>query len=188
MEFTRSGYLNTANEFNPMISPVRITGRWTFAENDRDRLAILTRSDGVPNVSYSCETANGLEALINNQLDLILIYERPSNTVLAQTFIEVNAGETFEFEVVDDGSSMTFSAMEIGGDASSASISAPSSLNTGANLITFHNREKPSHSSYLDHVAIGCPVDSVSPVTGVDLDPTPVASRLAIRAAPNPTI
>lgn len=194
MEFPAGAYLNTVTEFNPMISPVVITGRWTF-QNAGDNVYILTRSDGVPNTGYFCETTNGLEALINNDFNLLAITERTSNTELIRTTIDINVGDVFEFEVIDDGLSMSLSVVEIGGDGSSASISALSNLNTGYNLITFHNRGLPGMISYLDDVSI-CTVDSIPPpcdgivvesvekcgVSGQVKVPLTVTNRTAVKA------
>lgn len=146
------GYLITKQEFNPATSSLRIRGRWTFVSSD-DFLQILTRSDAIPTGSYS-ETQSGIEFHATAISDSISINGRLgiSLTSVSQAFT-INAGESFDFDIMDDGTNLSFTFTKVGNPSQTATISTISTSVTATNYVVFHNRES-GRQSYLDDVLI----------------------------------
>ncbi|MCX7423786.1 MAG: DNRLRE domain-containing protein [Planctomycetia bacterium] len=151
--FSDRDYLNTVQGFNLANGTVRITGSVTFG-SDTDLFQVLTRSNGTPTGAFF-ETQSGLELFVNAVNDTISIGTRAGGvfTSLTSGTLSANLGDTFTFVITDNGSMMTATVTEVGGDGSTATISANSTLNTGSNLVTIHNREG-GNTSTLNNVTI----------------------------------
>ena len=166
IELEGRAHLNTVAQLNPATAPedgLRITGQWTFVSGD-DMLQILTRSDGTPGGGYG-ETNNGVEFRVLgwNDGSAMTIGGRGGagvSGVANAGNLNVAAGETYNFEVLDDGLNLTFSMQQVGG-TKQRTVTAASSSAMGSNLVTFHNRESGRRSN-LDNVVIESP------------DPTPL--------------
>lgn len=137
--------------------PIRIRGELTLAMAsfpDQDFLQVVTRSDATPFGAFG-EVQNGVSFEINGN-DFIRISTWQSGV---QTFIspfvplQVDDGDSFFFEAIDDGLHLLLSVSEIGGQGATASVSATSNL-VLSDLVTFYNRELSTSIAQLDNVEI----------------------------------
>lgn len=156
---TGRGYLITKQEFNPVTWNLRIRGRWTFVSSD-DFLQILTRSDAVPTGAYS-ETQNGIEFLATAISDSMSILSRgtASATSVSQSYT-INAGESFDFDIMDNGTNLSFTLTKVGTPGHTLTITTTSTSVMPSNYIVFHNREN-GRQSYLDDVLITANVPEI---------------------------
>lgn len=170
IELVGRAHLNTTNHFDPeIVGGIRITGRWTFA-GSQDFLQILVRSDGVPyspDNTCSGETQHGIEFFLN-QNDLprrpLQIGSNSSAIVVSQDTASGNtgslasaaAGQSFDFEIVDDGTGLlSFKMTQVDNPASTTGVTRRVvSDNFTRNRIVFHNREGGNQKSYLENVSI----------------------------------
>ncbi|MEX2214726.1 MAG: PEP-CTERM sorting domain-containing protein [Phycisphaeraceae bacterium] len=166
IELTNRGYLNTVASFAPGAQAedgLRITGTWTFNRSD-DFLQILTRSDGQVDPGNCCgETFRGIEFIVaasgvgNN-----MTISGRGATITGITnagALGASAGETYNFEIRDNGTNLTFTMNQVGG-SKQRTVTAASTFSPGTNLVTFHNREfnnGVSEQAFLDNVAITSP-------------------------------
>lgn len=161
IELVQRGHLVTFSEVNPDVTPVAITGRWTFATpGDQDFLQILTRSDGQPGGTYG-ETANGLEFFVNTGTNRQLeIRSRNTGNITVGNLVRTgsitaNAGDAFDFLIVDNAGSLLFQMTKVGDPSMTASITGKVLTDTfGFDYIAFHNREGGSRVAFLDDVNI----------------------------------
>ncbi|MBI2823688.1 MAG: FecR domain-containing protein [Planctomycetia bacterium] len=144
VELTNRGHLVTKDEFDPAIcGTLRIRGRWIF-QSEKDYMQILTRSDGEPDDLHG-ETRNGIECYLNTQLRYAGITERLDGRNAAGiggAAFEVSPGDTVAFEVLDDGTNITFSVEKIGDDSPPLVIRGTSGLDFAHDYVVFHNRER----------------------------------------------
>jgi pimeloyl-ACP methyl ester carboxylesterase len=163
MEIVNRGHLFTAEQFDPLaVGGLCITGTWTFNDAthpDHDFMQILTRSDGRPSGGFG-ETFNGIEFHVNGN-DFIAIEEKvngSANPLSDRVPLQVDDGDTFDFEITDDGSNLRLTMREVGGQGATATVGATSSRRFALNHITFHNREANNGNgrelAYLDNVVI----------------------------------
>ncbi len=164
IEFTGRGHLNTLQQFNPAAQPeagLRIRGEWTFVSGG-DFLQILTRSDGTPSGGYG-ETQNGIEFFVQGPAsggDNMTIQGRggasvPGGSINGAGALGMAAGETYTFDIRDDGQFLYFAMKQVGG-TKQRQVFARSTSVLATNLITFHNRESGNRSN-LDNVVIDSP-------------------------------
>lgn len=170
LELVNRGHLISHDQFDPAaVGPLHITGRWTFLDAswpDHDMLQILTRSDGIPGPSFS-ETNNGIEFHANGN-DFITISEHVDiqfTTIGAAVPITINDGDSFTFDIFDDGTNLAFTLTRIGGNKETASVIAQSSRRFAKNHIVFHNREANNGNgnefAYLDDLVVNsCRADT----------------------------
>jgi len=167
LELRNRGRLISTAEHDPLSDgPLRITGRWTFVTPTDfpggDFLEILTRSDGLPNGRKHGDDNNGIKFKIDSISGSGRIQEFVDGSgeilaVLPPGVLPVDDGDTFLFDIVDDGLNLSFSIEEVGGEGASASLSAVSPRRYATNLVVFHNREANNGFetfSYLDDVSI----------------------------------
>ncbi|MFG0257643.1 MAG: hypothetical protein ACF8GE_07060 [Phycisphaerales bacterium JB043] len=153
-QFNKRGYLNTVAEFDPITQPIQISGRWEFGDHD-DFMQIATRSEGFPNGGTN-ENRNALELVTGASRDDVRIqtFLNGANAQLIVLPISIEVGDIFDFTIIDDGSSFSFTLSEVGGEGEFLSHTIATSLNTGHNHVTFHNRELNQNVSYLHEVTI----------------------------------
>ena len=160
IELVGRGHLITAQQFDPVPCGIKITGRWTFVDNE-DFLQILVRSDGLPAGTYG-ETANGIEFFLNQNDTVKNLQIRSQNdntiTVTQDTMGQLTsagAGQAFDFIIEDKGNGqLSFTMTQVGNPGNTATATATvTSDNSAQNFIVFHNREG-GHASYLDNVSI----------------------------------
>ncbi len=162
MQIEGRAHLNTVPEFDPLGAPqdgIRVRGQWTFVSGD-DMLQILTRSDGTPAGSYG-ETNAGLEFRVQaSGVGNTMTIGGRGGAGLMNLFnsgpLDAVAGETYDFEILDDGHNLTFAMQQVGGDKYRR-VTADSTSVMGTNLVSFHNREGGRRSN-LDNVIIDSPV------------------------------
>lgn len=152
LELFSRAHLRTLDEFDPTEHPLRIAGIWEFGTGD-DFLQILTRSNGEPG-GGSGETQTGIEFYASAISDNMRITGR-GLTVTGGGFVDIpiGGGDRFFFEIYDYGDELSFLLSEIGGDASTAMVTASATQAMLDNHVVFHNREG-SHTSFLDSVTI----------------------------------
>lgn len=164
IEFTGRGHLNTLQQFNPAAQPeagLRIRGEWTFVSGG-DFLQILTRSDGTPGGAYG-ETQNGVQFYVQGPAsgaDNMTIggmggASVPAGSINGAGALGMAAGETYTFDIRDDGQFLYFAMKQVGG-TKQRQVFARSTSVLATNLITFHNRESGNRSN-LDNVVIDSP-------------------------------
>ncbi len=178
LELKNRGHLITRQEYKPGaadLGSIRVKGLWTFNSWD-DRLQILTRSDGQPGGANG-QTQNGIEFYVQvGYASPVRIYrvENGTRTQLAETTIQyVDRGDTFAFDIFDDGQNVTFAITEVAStfifDGLSASTAATTGADFPSNHVVFHNRQRTSsdYTAFLDNVQIatpelvnGCPFDT----------------------------
>ena len=153
MELLGRTHLVTASEFDPLdTGGLRVAGIWQFVSSD-DFLQILTRSDGTPSGTYG-ETQNGIEFVASATSDNMTITGRGATvTGASPESLTIGAGSTFMFEILDDGTNLTFTMTEIGGLGQVATVTATSLTDMTTDYIVFHGREG-NRTSYLDNVYI----------------------------------
>jgi hypothetical protein len=166
VDFRNRGYLITQAEFDPLVTgPLIISGTVTIdADTYRrgDNFSIVTRSNGVPStdqanvgsgIGFSLSASGGGVITIGK-------FNGPAApTLLNAANVAVNFGETFFFEVRDDGNQLSLTVTEVGGDGTTATISATDATDFPADHVVFHNRERlllfgEDFTSHLDDVVI----------------------------------
>jgi len=119
------------------------------------------RQPGLPAGDFG-ETANGIQFRLQ-QIDAVknlLIDARGGAIVVTQdteaALTSASAGQSFDFEIVDDGNGqLSFTMTQVGNPGNTATVTGTvASDNFAQNFITFHNREGGNQMSYLDNVAI----------------------------------
>jgi hypothetical protein len=151
------GHLNTAQNVDPnspTVGGLRITGTWQFGNDDF--LQILTRSDGTPAGSFG-ETANGIEMFAYTGNNTLQWQNRGGGSVVGRTSVlmpgGITPGQTFDFELIDDGFNLQATLTQVGNPANTGTITGTSSFAPATNLIVFHNREN-GRVSFLDDVVV----------------------------------
>lgn len=145
-------HLVTQNQFLPTDFGLRIEGRYTFGSDDF--LQVLTRSDGTPGGSFG-ETLNGIEFAVIDASNTMSISRKinGASVSLGSLSLDVTTGEVFNFLITDDGNRLTFALTQLGGDGTTAQLSAVSNQVYLQNFVVFHNREN-GRTSFLDDVVI----------------------------------
>jgi hypothetical protein len=178
IELNNRGYLNTVSSFAPGAQAedgLRITGTWTFNRSD-DFLQILTRSNGVVDPGNCCgETQSGIEFFVGGSgVGGTMNIQGKGGAAITggNNFGNLNpsAGETYNFEIRDNGTNLTFTLNQVGG-SKQRTVTAASVFAPGTNLVTFHNREFNNgvfETAFLDNVAITSPT-SLAPAPGVPI-------------------
>jgi hypothetical protein len=157
---TERGRLITRQEFDPLVvGRLHITGTWHFVSStyDADYLEVLTRCDGQGTGDYMNDDVNGIKFRLVTGYHQISITELVNSPVATWSEvscpdISVNLGDTFAFDITDDGTNLSFFVQKIGGDGASAALTAACSTHFASNHTVFHNRE--NGVSYLDNVVI----------------------------------
>ncbi|MBX3412462.1 MAG: FecR domain-containing protein [Pirellulales bacterium] len=158
VELSNRAHLVTREEYDPAKrGGLRIRGRWTFA-SENDLLQILTRSDGVPNASANGDTQNGVEFIATtDQGGVMGIYGRgDAQLPHAIALIPIQVGNTFDFEILDDGQHVSFTLTEVGGAGATATVATECDIDRPTDFIVFHNRERgrQSRSAWLERVTL----------------------------------
>lgn len=158
IELINRGHLVTRSPFVPGEGgTLRIRGRFTLS-SPRDMFQILTRSDGRPRADSYGDTTNGVECFVNLDAGGVMgIYGR-GEVRLQETFalLEIKQGETFDFELLDSGTNVTFTVRKVGGDGASATVSTYCDHVASDNLIVLHNRESRNEDrvATVEHLVI----------------------------------
>jgi hypothetical protein len=152
LELFSRAHLRTIDEIDPTDHPLRIAGLWQV-ESGGDFLQILTRSNGEPG-GGSGETETGIEFFASAVSDNMRIRGR-GLSVSDEDFVDVSigGGDLFFFEIYDYGDELSFLLSEIGGDGTTAMVTASATQAMLDNHVVFHNREG-SHTAFLDSVTI----------------------------------
>jgi hypothetical protein len=161
------GFLITQEEYSPHENDaIKITGQWTFADSYwEDSMQVVTRSDGERGDRYG-EVANGLMFRTSSKTthtnpDNALTFQEKVNGEWGDAWIasvpietqDIFVGDVFNFEFIDDGSHVSFSMTEIGGNGAELFIEADYDTEFEKNHLVFYNREFP-YTAYLDNVEI----------------------------------
>ena len=158
LELVNRGHLVTRHQFVPGAGgDLRIRGRFTLA-SPLDMLQVLTRSDGRPRHDSYGDTTTGIECFVNMDAGGVIgIYGR-GEVRLRETIalLEIEQGETFDFELLDTGQTVTFTVRKVGGDGASATVSTYCDQRTDDNFVVLHNRERTriDRVTEVDHVMI----------------------------------
>ena len=160
VELTNRGYLNTAQQFDPVaLCGITITGEWTIAGAGDDFLQAATRSNGTPAGSAG-ELQNGIEYFVFGNSMSIVGRGTASGTVTSTGStgsLNFVAGVTYVFEIIDDGFNLSFTLTNKVNPSQTKTVTATSSFHPATNLVTFHNRELccgGTHIAHLDNVVI----------------------------------
>jgi hypothetical protein len=165
LQLQNRGYCNTVEQYNPVNGGIEITGTWEFGGNyasgdnpNGDLLEIITRSDGAPSGAYG-ETANGVQFQASQINNRITISGNGSAAVNGGSWVGVYlpSNYVFAFDIIDDGSNLTFTITNTTNAADSGTVTATCSTQMASNFITFHNREQDgsvTHTSLLGNVNV----------------------------------
>lgn len=158
VELSNRAHLVTRDEYDPAkIGGLRVRGRWTFA-SDNDMMQILTRSDGVPNPAAHGDTQHGVEFIANTEQGGVMgIYGRgDAQLPFAIALVPIQVGDTFDFEILDDGKNVSLTLTEVGGEGATATVSTQCEVARPTNFVVFHNRERGTkpRRAWLDRVTL----------------------------------
>jgi hypothetical protein len=173
VELSNRAHLVTRDQYDPTrLGGLRVRGRWTFA-SDKDTMQILTRSDGVPNAAANGDTQNGVEFIANTEQGGVMgIYGRgEAELPFAIALVPIQVGDTFDFEIVDDGTNVSLTLTEVGGAGATATVSTVCHVDRATDFVVFHNREqgRKSRRALLEHVSIE---GNLRPNPALPADPT----------------
>jgi len=158
VELSNRAHLVTREQYDPaQLGGLRLRGRWTF-ESENDTMQILTRSDGVPNPATNGDTQNGVEFIANTEQGGVMgIYGRgEAELPFAIALVPIQVGDTFDFEIVDDGTNVSLTLTEVGGEGATATVSTVCHVDRATDFVVFHNREqgRKSRRALLEHVSL----------------------------------
>jgi len=173
IEMINRGYLVTVQQFDPLTAgPIRITGAWTLDEDPpfRDGLVVVTRSDAIRTSNFG-NVNSGIGFSIEEGFGVLIVkFVNGGAAVVASATVGVGAGETFKFEILDDGVNLSFTINEVGGDGTSATITATDATDFASDFVLFFNRERffpfDVFEAFLDDVKI-----EVAPNVNIDIKP-----------------
>lgn len=158
VELVNRGYLVTRQQFDPAaVGGLRIRGRFRLVSPE-DTLQILTRSDAEPMSDSYGDTRTGVEFFVNTQAGGVIgIYGR-GEARLQEKFAVMNieVGDTFDFEITDDGFDLSFTVRKLGGDGASARVEGTCNAELPSNFVVFHNRERTriDRTAFLESITI----------------------------------
>lgn len=158
IQITNRGWLYTADQFPPgAAGELHIQGTWTL--NDyRDMVDVMLRSDAVHNGTFNGIPRNGVACTLDPKNDrmYVVVYVDAVGTLLTNVLCVANAGETFRFDIYDDGQSVHYRVTEIGGDGTTVDVVVPCTTGFALNHAVFFNRENQEgpHTAFLDNVRI----------------------------------
>jgi hypothetical protein len=152
VELANRGYLVTQGQFSPAsaVGGLHIQGQYTFLNTSSfslDFLQIVTRTAAIPDTSFG-EATQGLSFTIRGDNQLRVHDRATGATLVGPVPIRIDNGQTYNFDIRDDGLNFSFSVQEVGGDAS-ASLSGTSNISSAINHVAFYNRE------FLDRQNVG---------------------------------
>ena len=164
IDLTNRAYLVTAEQFDPLVyGSLVITGTVVMERdtlNRGDQFSVVTRSNGVSS-SFEFNPQSGITFGISARaggLTIGRLSPIAPPTLLASTPVDVQPGETFAFEVTDDGENISITITELGGDGTVATASAVDSTDFPTDHVVFHNRSRrfftESFTAHLDDVFI----------------------------------
>ncbi len=161
IEFGNRGYLYTNAEFDPfLINTLQVQGRWTI-NHTSDIVTTALRTNAIPTSNFANpDIGIGFSISGNGAGGTMSIsrFNSGANTALQSTGVDVNAGDVFDFTISDDGNLLRFTIAEVGGDGTTASISANDTTMFANNHVLFFNREKfftsDNYVAYLDSASI----------------------------------
>ncbi len=151
MQLINGGTLNTLEQYNPVNGGLHITGDWTFS-GANDFLQILTRSDGTP-TALTGQTQNGVQFQAENNNVTIVGNGNAVVSSATSASLTITAGATYSFNIVDNGTNLSFTLTQLGGSGASVTITAQSTSTLPVNLVSFHNRVG-GHTSLLSNVTL----------------------------------
>lgn len=172
IELTNRGYLVSAAAIDLEPQPataVRVRGIWTFTNASwpgHDFLTVVTRTDADP-YTYSGEVRNGVGFMINGD-DFIRLQSMVDGVItnlVPDVPLLVDDGDSFFFELFDNGQQVTFNVLELGGQGASAQAAAPYGQAFSTNSVAFYNREYGT--GYLDNVLVTRFAQVPEPSTGL---------------------
>ncbi|NQT40831.1 MAG: PEP-CTERM sorting domain-containing protein [Planctomycetes bacterium] len=155
IDLDQRGYLKTAQQFDP-ADPLglRVTGQWQFSNLD-DMLQITTRTDGTGDGGCCHELANGIQAYIFPGVNQFRLRQKGGGDLAngdgSVGFI--TTGMFYDFEMIDDGTNVTFTITDPDNPANTATLSGVNSFDNATNLVIFHNREN-QNDAFLDNIVI----------------------------------
>ncbi|MEM7067356.1 MAG: choice-of-anchor C family protein [Pseudomonadota bacterium] len=191
------GYLVSAQEFEPTAeTPVKIAGEWTF-DDITEFLHITTRTVGSSSSIFG-EVDDGVQISVAavsiagtnvpqgiNAGEIVAgSFSSAATSAMPSGF---TVGQTYRFEVVDDGTNITATFTQIGNAANTATVTTVSNFSGTSNFVAIYNREfaggVDEHTSRIDNLTIsqesvlnyteGDPATAVAPRTQLsDVDDT----------------
>ena len=181
VRLSNRGHLVSREEFDPRaLGGLRIRGRWRPL-TDGDLLQVATRSSGEPDAAMA-DVAQGIVCMAN-MADLggfITIFGRGGAIVSSDALVRpmrIDAGQEYQFEVVDDGRQVEFTVVKVGAaDAASnlgaadavARVRAMSPTAMPTNYIVIYNRERGATSrvALLDDIELAVGAAEASETAG----------------------
>lgn len=145
IDLSNRAYLVTLEEYDPRVTgPLHITGtvvmkRDSFSRGDQ--LSIVTRSSGVPS-PFELLPSSGISfgiSAISGGLTIGRLNPIGPPVLLASSPVSVQPGETFFFEVMDDGENLSITITELGGDGTVATATTTDATDFPTDYVVFHN-------------------------------------------------
>ncbi|MBI2236025.1 MAG: tandem-95 repeat protein [Magnetospirillum sp.] len=156
---TNRDLLCTKDQFVPTADhPVVVTGTWVPGEAG-NLLSVVTRGDA-SSLSGSSNAGHGIVAWSSANNIYIWGLGDASGTVGTATgdsTLTTVANHTYAFEVVDDGTHVTFNVRDLDDAANTASITAASSYASSTNQVIVYGREGDgtnTYTSYFDNLSV----------------------------------
>ncbi len=141
LQLADGAFLTTRAPVDPFAQPIHITGSWQFPAQQPDTLHIITRSDGTADREGSGEVANGIAFLASDESNTLQIVALGDYSVSGNASIPfaIVPNDVYKFDVIDDGSNLTFTLTSQAFPDLSATVTATCTSNLGTNLITIHD-------------------------------------------------
>jgi len=166
IDLDQRGYLKTVQQYDPVAERgLRITGTWEFSSLS-DFLQITTRTDGVQDGGCCYELANGIQALIYPAGGTFDLRQRGVGTFANAngTVGFIATGVPYEFEMIDDGTNISFTITDPDNPANTSTVSGSNSFVNATNLVVLHNREN-QNNSFLDNLVVESLIPEPSTLT-----------------------
>jgi hypothetical protein len=201
LQLSSGGWLKTNAQFPAAGGPLLIAGRFRLGSNSEDRLAIVSRWDGVEqDVAFASHGSVPLHGL---QIDLrprtspapdpngeavFLIFDGDDGTFLGGNFdllgsgLTLEAEGTYDFTFNDDGTNFSLTVTHVGGPGTgSATVGGSTTFSSGSDFVGIHNYSSvggapPFATLDLEEISVGDtipgpPPSSGAPVAGVQTHP-----------------
>jgi len=165
VELANRGMLITKSQYSPRVhDAVKITGQWTFVTSgempNMDIMTVTIHSTGEPAGRYG-QATGGLAFFCYAGLDFLDIQYLGNGFLLdfvkRTGKLRIREGESYRFEIMDGGDTVSFRVTNAGDPSQTASVTAKVSGSWNHNHVVFHNREYHGGDGYLsslDHVNI----------------------------------
>ena len=192
LQLSSGGWLKTKAQFPTAGGPLLVAGRFKLGSNSEDRLAIVSRWDGVEqDVAFASHGSVPLHGL---QIDLrprtspapdpngeavFLIFDGDDGTFLGGNFdllgsgLTLEAEGTYDFIFNDDGTNFSLTVTHVGGPGTgSATVGGSTSFSSGSDYVGIHNYSSvggapPFAALNLEEISVGDTIPGPLPSSGV---------------------